>query len=277
MLRHFSLKTEKSYTQWLRRYAAFLTEQSGGLGTTEQKLETFLRRLALSGVSASTQNQAFNALLFFYREVLKQELGPINALRAKRPGEIRQCPTQDDVRRLLAAVTDIYCYPTRLIVHLLYGCGLRVTEPLNLRIKDVDLRESKLYVYQAKGGPRPFPVTFYVSRFTFYASSKLLVPQISPPSHSSHFSRVPAVFPSAPLNKLCFCLDSRCPSALFIISRKNYENYRRSTLPAPVRHVPSPLRTPRSLPLAPASPLVAPATGPLPVPSTLKNRPPKVK
>jgi hypothetical protein len=56
------------------------------------------------------------------------------------------------VQRLLAAVSDVYRYPTRLIVHLLYACGLRVCEPLNLRIKDVDLRSSKLYVYRSKGG-----------------------------------------------------------------------------------------------------------------------------
>ena len=121
-------------------------------GATEQKLEAFLSRLAREGVSASTQNQAFNALLFFYREVLKQELGPVNSLRAKQPANPRHCPSQEDVRRLLGAVADIYGYPTRLIVHVLYGCGLRVTEPLNLRIKDVDFKESKFYVYQAKGG-----------------------------------------------------------------------------------------------------------------------------
>jgi integrase len=64
------------------------------------------------------------------------------------------------VRRLLATVSDTFGYPTRLIVHLLYACGLRVTEPLNLRIKDVDFRESKFYLYQAKGGKGrvvPFP------------------------------------------------------------------------------------------------------------------------
>ncbi len=76
----------------------------------------------------------------------------MNALRAKQQGNPRHCPTQEEVLRLLAAVSDTYGYPTRLIVHLLYACGLRVTEPLNLRIKDVVLSESKLYVYQSKGG-----------------------------------------------------------------------------------------------------------------------------
>ncbi len=151
-LRHFSFKTEKTYTYWLCRYGTFLKDHRATPWPTEQKIEAFLSRLAKEGVSASTQNQAFNALLFFYREVLKQELGPINSLRAKQSGNPRHCPTREDVCRLLAAVSDTYGYPTRLIVHLLYACGLRVTEPLNLRIKDVDLKESKLYIYQAKGG-----------------------------------------------------------------------------------------------------------------------------
>ena len=152
VLRHFSFKTEKTYVYWLKRYGEFLKDQPVASWTTEQKIERFLTLLATGGGSASTQNQAFNALLFFYREILKQEIGEVNSLRAKQPANPRHCPSQEDVRRLLGAVADIYGYPTRLIVHLLYGCGLRVTEPLNLRIKDVDFKESKLYVYQAKGG-----------------------------------------------------------------------------------------------------------------------------
>jgi len=150
-LRHLSVNTTKSYTHWLTRYGWFLKKFKGKDLSPEQKMEAYLTRLAISGVSASTQNQAFNALLFFYREVLKQELGHVDSLRAKRPASLRQCPTQEEVRLLLAAVSDIYGYPTRLIVHLLYGCGMRVSEPLNLRIKDVDLKQRRLYVYQTKG------------------------------------------------------------------------------------------------------------------------------
>jgi len=79
VLRHFSIKTEKTYTYWLRRYGAFLKDQPVKSWTTEQKIERFLTLLAMGGASASTQNQAFNALLFFYRHVLKQELGPVDA------------------------------------------------------------------------------------------------------------------------------------------------------------------------------------------------------
>ena len=141
-LRHFSLQTEKSYVHWLGRYGAFLKDPKLRDLPSEKKMEAFLTHLALSGVWAATQNQAFNALLCFYRDVLKQEPPAVNSLRAKRPAPIRHCPSQDEVVHLLSAVSDLYNYPTRLIVHLLYGCGLRVTEPLNLRIKDVDLKES---------------------------------------------------------------------------------------------------------------------------------------
>ena len=159
-LRHLSINTEKSYIHWLGRYGFFLKDPKLTLLTAEKKMEAFLTRLAFTGVAASTQNQAFNAILFFYRSVLKKELGPVDSLRAKRPATIRQCPTPAEVHQLLATVSDIYRYPTRLIVHILYGCGLRVSEPLNLRIKDVDLREDRLYVYQAKGNKGrvvPFP------------------------------------------------------------------------------------------------------------------------
>ena len=89
-------------------------------------MESFLSHLASQGVAASTQNQAFNVLLFFYREAMKVDLGPVNALRAKQPTTIPDCPTPQEVGSLLAAVQDVHGYPTRFIVHLLYGCGLRV-------------------------------------------------------------------------------------------------------------------------------------------------------
>jgi site-specific recombinase XerD len=159
-VQHLSINTQKSYTHWLARYGAFLRDPKLKTLTTEVKMEAFLTRLAMAGVSASTQNQAFNALLFFYRVVLKQVLGPVDSLRAKRPPCIRRAPAPEEVRQLLAVVSDLYRYPTRLIVHLLYGCGLRVCEPLNLRIKDVDLRQGRLYIYQSKGNKGrvvPFP------------------------------------------------------------------------------------------------------------------------
>lgn len=149
--RHLSLNTEKSYVHWLGRYGSFLKDPKYKDLTPERKMEAFLTHLALTGIAGSTQNQAFNALLCFYRDVLKQELGPVNSLRAKQSASIRHCPSQEEVSQMLAVVSDIYNYPTRLIVHLLYACGLRVSEPLNLRIKDVDLAQGRLYIHQTKG------------------------------------------------------------------------------------------------------------------------------
>lgn len=151
-MRHLSLSTEDNYVSWLRRYARFVSERCEPLAKPEQKMEAFLTQLAQQEVSSSTQNQAFNALLFFYREVLKVELGKVNSLRAQRPVMVRTAPAVDEVKALLANVPDVGGYPTRLIVRMLYGMGLRVSEPLNLRVKDVLLAESKLVIRGAKGG-----------------------------------------------------------------------------------------------------------------------------
>jgi integron integrase len=154
-LRHFALATEQSYCAWVKRFARFLSERQPA-GTPAQKMEAFLTQLAYQDVSASTQTQAFNALLFFYREVLKVEVGKVDSLRAKKPQHLRYSPEFGETRKLLDSLQNVGGYPTRLIVHLIYGCGLRVTEPLNLRVKDVLLSESKLVIRGAKGGKDRF-------------------------------------------------------------------------------------------------------------------------
>lgn len=149
---HKALATEQTYLHWLGHYMRALRHIPASL-TSEQKMERFLTDLAIKrDVSASTQNQAFNALLFFYRDVLGVELKNIHALRAQRPAHLRHAPTVDETRALIRSVRDVGGYPVNLIVRLLYGCGLRVTEPLNLRIKDVDLANGKLFILGAKGG-----------------------------------------------------------------------------------------------------------------------------
>lgn len=148
--RHLAWSTEQSYVAWLRRYCAWLRSCDPSLDSTA-KVSAFLTALAHTDCSASTQNQALQALLMLYREVVGTDLGRVNALRAKRPQHVRYAPTRDEVRAILATIQDQGGYPTRLIVHLLYGCGLRVNEPLDLRIKDVDLENSRLTVHEAKG------------------------------------------------------------------------------------------------------------------------------
>jgi integrase len=143
---HKAISTERSYTFWLRRYITAVLKMPRGL-TSERKIEQFLTDLARQrDISASTQNQALNAILFFYREVLHQPIDNVNALRAKRPVQERHAPTVTETQSLLQTIRNEGGYPTNLIARLLYGCGLRVSEPLNLRIKDVNLaRRSELF------------------------------------------------------------------------------------------------------------------------------------
>ncbi|HXF15443.1 MAG TPA: integron integrase [Burkholderiales bacterium] len=148
--KHFSLSTEESYCGWLRRYMLFVRKLRSGLAS-EQKVEVFLTTLARDDVSASTQNQAFNALIFFYREALGRPLQRVDSLRAKRAAVVRNAPSVQETRALLGGVRDASGYPVRLVVKLIYGCGLRVSEPLNLRIRDVRLDDSRLVIRQGKG------------------------------------------------------------------------------------------------------------------------------
>jgi integron integrase len=150
-LRHLALSTEQGYCAWLVRYMRFLSSAASELESSEAKVEAFLTTLAHQQVSASTQNQAFNALVMFYREVVGKPLVRVDALRANRPQRLREAPSVADTRALLAAVQDVHGYPTRLLTHLIYGCGLRVTEPCNLRVKDVDLAGQRLVIRAAKG------------------------------------------------------------------------------------------------------------------------------
>lgn len=154
-LKHLSIETERSYIGWLSRFSRFVKERCRE-GAPEAKMEGFLTQLARQDLSASTQNQAFCALLFFYREVLGRQLGKIDSLRAKKPIHLRYAPEAGAVQKLLACVKDVGGYPISLIVKLIYGCGLRVTEPLNLRVKDILLSESKLVIRGAKGGKDRF-------------------------------------------------------------------------------------------------------------------------
>ena len=155
-LRHLALSTEESYCAWITRFSRFVKERCSGTETPAQKMEMFLTQLARQDVAASTQNQAFCALLFFYKEVLKVEVGKVDALRAKKPAMLRFAPEAHEVMAVLGAAQDVGGYPTRMILRMLYGCGLRVSEPLNLRLRDVLLSEMKLVIRGAKGGKDRF-------------------------------------------------------------------------------------------------------------------------
>ncbi|RYD82031.1 MAG: integron integrase [Verrucomicrobiaceae bacterium] len=153
--KHYSWNTEKVYCHWIERYSRHVCKLPREL-SSEQKMERFLTCLARGDCSASTQNQAFNAILFLYNEVLERPLGDVRALRARRKPRVVTAPSRNEVARIFSEVDrrmeEPGDYPLRLIVKLLYGCGLRVSEPLNLRIKDVDLENSRLTIREAKGG-----------------------------------------------------------------------------------------------------------------------------
>lgn len=151
-VRHFSLRTEEAYCHWIGRFYDFALTLPRELAS-EVKVERFITDLALRlNVAASTQNQAFAALIFLYAQVLNKPLGDVRALRAKRPAWIREAPSRDEVRALFRELRDTPQVPANLLGKLLYGCGLRVQEPLELRIKDVRLSESLLVLRAAKGG-----------------------------------------------------------------------------------------------------------------------------
>ena len=149
-LRHMSYSTEQSYCSCLARYALYLAIHKC-TGDASSKVEAYLTWMALNDYSATAQNQAFCALLFFYRDCLGQELKNVDALRAKKPKHIPYSPSFNEVQRLLADIQDSGGYPLRLMVNLLYGCGLRLKEVCELRMKDVDLVNSRLTIHQAKG------------------------------------------------------------------------------------------------------------------------------
>lgn len=116
------------------------------MGSAE--VNDFLTHLAVQGkVSASTQNQAFSAILFLYTKVLDQKI-ELNAVRAKQPERMPVVLSVDEVRRLLAEIPQ---GPTRLMAGLMYGAGLRVMEACRLRVKDVDFDRRQITVRDGKG------------------------------------------------------------------------------------------------------------------------------
>jgi integron integrase len=148
-LRHYSIRTEDAYVGWIRRYILFHGKRHPReLG--EEDVSKFLTSLAIEGrVAASTQNQALNALLFLYKEVLRRELRFIGgAVRVRRPPKLPVVLSRTEVKAVLEHLPGHY----KLMGQLLYGAGLRLLECLRLRVKDVDLQYLHIVVRDTKGG-----------------------------------------------------------------------------------------------------------------------------
>jgi len=147
-IKHYSLSTEKTYIGWIKRYMVFHhMRHPRDMGVPD--IESFLSHLAIKEkVSSSTQNQAFNAILFLYREVLHFELNEcIQAMRAKKPSRIPIVITREEVAKVLDALDGIQ----RLMVSMLYGCGLRLMECCRLRVKDIDFAMHQITVFDGTG------------------------------------------------------------------------------------------------------------------------------
>jgi integron integrase len=147
-LRHLSPRTEKAYVGWIVRYVRFHgVRHPREMG--QREVERFLTHLAVvRGVAASTQNQALAALQFLYVEVL-EEPGSIapDAMRAQRPHRVPEVLSRAEVRVVLEQLRGT----PLLVAQLLYGSGLRVSEALHLRVKDVDLVQRVLVIRGGKG------------------------------------------------------------------------------------------------------------------------------
>lgn len=164
--KHLSWRTEETYWGWIVRYLKFQRRQVVRAGADARpapgwvwrhpremgavEVREFLVHLAVERhVAEATQNQALNALVFLYREVLDQELGPLGEF--ERPHRGTRLPVvlrHDEIRRLLEATPA----PYRLFLALLYGTGMRLLEGLRLRVKDIDFGYKQIIVRDGKGG-----------------------------------------------------------------------------------------------------------------------------
>lgn len=146
--KHYARSTEESYINWIRRYIVFHRVRHPIL-LGEMHIRQFLTHLAVNArVSASTQNQALNALVFLYKQVLKKELGDFGAvIRAKRPKRLPVVLTRKEVLAIFAQLEGT----PLLMIQLIYGTGMRLMECLRLRVKDVDFERQIITIRQGKG------------------------------------------------------------------------------------------------------------------------------
>lgn len=151
-VKHYALATERGYCQWIVRYIYFHgIKHPEAMGAVE--VEQFLTHLAtVDKVAASTQNQALNALVFLYRDVLRVELGDFDAVRARRPVRVPVVMTLNEARQLLEGLSRLETTePYHLMAQLMYGSGLRLMECCRVRVKDVDLARGQLIIRGGKG------------------------------------------------------------------------------------------------------------------------------
>ncbi len=147
-VRHYSIKTLQSYRGYIRQFQSY-TRSKPSEEITVEDVKAFLSYLAIErNVSASSQNVAFNSLLFFFRHVLGKEFGKVDGVvRAKRKPYIPVVLSRDEVDKVIGCMK----YPRSLVVKLLYGCGLRLFECIKLRVQDFNFDLGILTIHDGKG------------------------------------------------------------------------------------------------------------------------------
>ncbi len=146
--KHYSYRTEQTYVAWIKRFILFHGKKHPkDMG--EKEISTYISHLAVNrNVAASTQNQALNAIVFLYKQVLNRKLGDFGPMeRAKRPKRLPSVLTRKEADLVLTVMSGKYA----LMAKLLYGCGLRLMECLRLRVKDIEFGSNQVIVRNGKG------------------------------------------------------------------------------------------------------------------------------
>ena len=153
-VRRLAVRTVPTYKRWVEEFLRFHHDRTGRwihpqeMG--EREVEAFLTHLAVNRrVAESTQNQALGAILFLFRHVIRKDLGSLDAVRARRPKRLPTVLSKDEVRRLIAAMPEKGAH--RLIVELLYGTGMRISECCQLRVCDLDFDRGQILIRGGKG------------------------------------------------------------------------------------------------------------------------------
>ena len=146
-LRHYAYRTEQTYVEWVGRYFKY-TEAKGLEWDDTGSVRLFLSYLALQRkVASSTQNQALSAVLFLLRDTMKLEVGEVNAVRAKRGPKLPVVLAVEEVKAILAETSGT----AGLMLRLIYGGGLRISDAVRLRVQDLDFKNDLLFVRSGKG------------------------------------------------------------------------------------------------------------------------------
>ena len=145
-IHHYSIRTEQVYRHWTARFLSFTGSEPQALDSTH--VEAFLSHLAVDrGVSVSTQKQALNALVFFFRRVLERPIELKRFSTARRTRKLPVVLSREEVRRLLDVMTGVHA----LLARLMYGSGMRLMEAVRLRVQDLDFDRSMIVVRDGKG------------------------------------------------------------------------------------------------------------------------------